>query len=444
MKTVNAQRWGVDGRHALPPQRWGELIIKSDEPPANHRQISFSKRIFLMSAGAVPNVYIIESMVPPGWQLTVVVYLLMYSTAAVSLLKRDFTSGRVISLALFCVSWAVVELISLLISSTEAAGTVVLARLIFVGLGFTLILGTLVSSAREFDMVIKAYLIFAFIAQLAVVFDFIREGMPLGRFDFYRAHPIPVGALGAISAIVLIVLKSNQRVKTTVFWLALMPSLVVIGVSSSKGPVVSLVLTVLLLAPTILKKPKTIAWAVLSTLIVYSILLRVPQFQYVLERFQVIDEDGSTIDRLALYSAAERFIVEHPILGGGMGAPGSYPHNVYLQILVEGGFVLALLGALFTIWLAVCYVRLFRRPVPNDRYQVAFALMLASLIILLVSYTYVDLKFLYLGVGLMYCRGRSKDDTASVDESTATSGRHRSHGIDYTSGPVLGRLGTDV
>src|SRR5690606_18733040 len=123
-----------------------------------------------------------------------------------------------------------------------------------------------------------------------------------------------------------------------------------------------------------------------------------------INRMTSITTDNSTSTRLIYYQNAFEKFQESPIIGLGFGAfgPEGYPHNLFLEIMTENGLLLLL----FSLFCILLIVKLFFNLLVNRKSVdgvsvVIMALVLLSLGTLMVSWTYIDHKYLYISLGLL-------------------------------------------
>lgn len=119
--------------------------------------------------------------------------------------------------------------------------------------------------------------------------------------------------------------------------------------------------------------------------------------------------DKSSLLRIENYENAKYLILNSPIFGYSLGAfsymannsQGSYPHNMFLEILVNNGIVGLLL---FLFWIGPLASRgaakLFQ-PTADWTAFFAFGLLVDSLVRLQVSFTIVQGKMLFLALGIL-------------------------------------------
>jgi O-antigen ligase len=120
-----------------------------------------------------------------------------------------------------------------------------------------------------------------------------------------------------------------------------------------------------------------------------------------------LDTDRSTLLRLDLYREAWNLFYQAPLLGSGSGsfgyladnAVGAYPHNMFLEILVQSGLVGLLVFLAFSLPLAVNGLReMLKRPIA---WTMAFAviMMISAFVRYQVSMSITQGKSLFFALG---------------------------------------------
>ncbi|WP_197284257.1 O-antigen ligase family protein [Bacillus sp. JCM 19041] len=197
-----------------------------------------------------------------------------------------------------------------------------------------------------------------------------------------------------------LILYTQKQVKLTTFALSVIAGLGVIIISSSKGPLLGLVITIVLFAPIIFSNLKVFITTVSLFLITQIYLSSYEQYNAFIVRLLNTSADQSTSIRLNIYNEASNAFSNNPIIGEGVGFFSDYyPHNVVLEFLSEGGLLLGSFLIVFLVWLVWTFFRSFN-SIRNPLFVCGIALTILSFCVLMVSFTYTDLKFLYLGVGV--------------------------------------------
>jgi O-antigen ligase len=259
-----------------------------------------------------------------------------------------------------------------------------------------------IKNKRDFLFFLKSYIVTAFIIEILILQNFISLGMPFERFTFYGAHPIPLGTIGSITSLIVITLFIGKKISVFSFFVVLISSTWVVMISSSKGPLLSLMFGIILLLPSIFKSIKKGVSLLILCVAVFFFISKTDQYKEMVSRLVNTASDQSTYARLDKYTHAINIIDMHPFRGGGIGVfNDAYPHNVILEVFGEGGLLLGILFFIYIIWIIAKYLVYFFKSRNNFYLFSSLAVAISSLLVLLVSYTFVDLKFLYLGLGFL-------------------------------------------
>ncbi|WP_186320863.1 O-antigen ligase family protein [Bacillus mycoides] len=131
----------------------------------------------------------------------------------------------------------------------------------------------------------------------------------------------------------------GKGVKSINVILILVLNVSTVMIASSKGPIVSLMVALILLFPYLKKNInlKIVTSSILTSCIAYFIILRtqfISNLEVLIARFENTTGDASTEERLDLYNIALDIFQENPPFGGGISCfiEGIYPHNVFLEI----------------------------------------------------------------------------------------------------------------
>lgn len=151
--------------------------------------------------------------------------------------------------------------------------------------------------------------------------------------------------------------------------------------------------------------------------------------------------DPSASSRLLFYREAFSLILEAPILGHGVGTFGyiadyagmdSYPHNMFLEILVNNGLLGLVLFLLGTVPLGLYSLK--RAWPKNSNWQSVFlaGMLLETLVRLQVSMTIFSAKGFFFAIGMLAAqwaadmrKARTAQDEASVLRDTQDLGNAR-------------------
>ncbi|EXJ23321.1 Oligosaccharide repeat unit polymerase Wzy [Alkalibacterium sp. AK22] len=140
-------------------------------------------------------------------------------------------------------------------------------------------------------------------------------------------------------------------------------------------------------------------------------LLYDPQFYDRFNRaFSFIGQD-SFIDIEAanrtIFSRSISYIFESPIFGNGLGTyyniMGTFPHNLFLQVLFEGGIILLIVLLLLFAFMIIYFLKLIKL---NKNYLLILYITITHFTLLMFSSTYLrdDISWLFYGVvcGMFY------------------------------------------
>lgn len=351
----------------------------------------------------IPNAFILKSLFSNLPDLTIVIYSFLYISICLIILfnKKNFVKLKKIDCILFI--WILFTLMDTLVNDFKDTGFFLILKVVFMGLFLYFSIPFTIKNKKEYFILIKYFLITTLVLNLIVITEFILQGMPYGRFEFFGAHPIPLGMMGAVTAIVSLTTFVFKKINILYFIVTVIPSVIVVVLSSSKGPFLSMVLGLILLLPSIIFSFKKIG---IISIFLSSILYFVPKlnsFQLMMYRLTNVENDQSTLDRIGNYKMGLDLFYENPIVGGGMGAftGVSYPHNIIIEFLAQGGIIGGIFIASFILWVIINYFDYLLNQRGNYEYTLSIIILFISLFILMVSYTFVDLKFLYFGSGLI-------------------------------------------
>ncbi|HZK54107.1 MAG TPA: O-antigen ligase family protein [Desulfosporosinus sp.] len=358
------------------------------------------RKLALVMISMIPNAYLLKSMLYFLPDITIVLYLIVYVITIV----YWYRNGIKISFGLFdiCIYlWALLLLTSVLYSPYPIVGIIKLSKLILLGFSLIMFIRILIRNKHDWEYLIKSYLITAFLLQICVIINFLLVGQ-MGRFSFFDAHPIPLGMLGATSVVIAVAMIIAKKISFIQFFLLITSSLWIVVLSSSKGPALAMILSIAMLLPSSIKHLKRNISLIILAILTLLIISKTQQYQLMVYRFLGLTTDESTYIRLELYQSAKDIFVKSPLIGGGLGVfNGNYPHSVYWEVLGEGGMLLGALLCLLFIWVFYKYIVYIFKYRNDVYYFTSIGVLMASIFVLLVSYTYCDLKFLYFGIGLV-------------------------------------------
>lgn len=361
------------------------------------------KKIILILLGLTPNAYLLKSKFYELPDLTVLIYVALYGVMAFSILIQKQQQPLRIGYAdIFIALWIMVGAFSLLYSPYPSVGLVKLLKLCLMGFVIVYVIKRYVTSKEDWDFLTKSFVNTSFLIQLLIISAFIQAGMPFARFSFYDAHPIPLGMLGAITAVLVMMQLITKKISLLKFIIVFPISLWIVFISSSKRPLMALVLAFVLLLPTILNSLKKSVVFIFLGGVTFYFLTKTQQYEMMLYRILYTTQDQSTYIRLGLYDAALDEFRKNPFGGGGMGVfYDYYPHNIIFEVIAEGGVLFGALLTCFFVWIFYRYTLYLTKFRKNSYFYEPLIISIMSIAVLMVSFTYVDLKFLYLGVGGM-------------------------------------------
>ena len=266
--------------------------------------------IFFLSL--VPLGFILKGIFP--FDVTLALYILLYGHLFFRIvLSKEKMHFKLIDILFYI--WSLFVLVSLFYTPENMNGLIKSAKLIL--LGFSLIYFVRLSiSDVEKVRLFFSYLFFnSVLTGYAVVLDFLISGSTTERFlAFGEVNPIPLSLLGATTSLIAVIFLLYKEISVFKFVIAFFPGLSLIVLASSKGPVVSLIVTLLLLLPAIAKKIniKFLILVPIAVFLLSKISVIQEQFRNLLFRFSIVFQDRSTDVRLDHYTSAIDTIKEKP------------------------------------------------------------------------------------------------------------------------------------
>ena len=349
--------------------------------------------------------YVMKGPLPKFLDVTLISYIILYCLAIYKLffLKQPLSIFKIDSIAYI---WAITLLLSIIYSPYTSAAIFKVAKFIFLGLSLYFFPRFFIKKRTQFLVFFKYLLILATFIELIVIVDFIVKGAPLGRYTaFDTVHPIPLTMVGATTSLTALLLLLYKQVGFYYISLCLVPSLAIIIIGSSKGPLISFFITLIIFMPALSKKLKLkhiITILVLIYITIHFDFLN-KNLDYYIFRFNNLSEDQSSLERIFLYKHALNLFINSPFWGVGVSGISSdyYPHNIILEILAENGLILFFLFLLVIIMLIFSYIKFITILRHDCVTAIVLAILTISIISLQFSWTYVDHKYLYLGLGLL-------------------------------------------
>lgn len=376
------------------------------------------KKISLVLISLVPNAYVFKAMLSALPDLTIMFYFFLYVLMVLQLFKGKKLIYRPFDI--FAMVWVLYLIVSSFYTPYQIAGLYKIAKLVFMGLGLIYFIRLNVEDEKDFDFLIKSLLVSSVVLQLIVSVTFVQQGMPFGRFEFEGVHPIPLGMVGAATSIIAMGAYTSKKMTLPYFLPLYALSWWTVLLSSSKGPLLSGVLGLLLLLPVLLKhKGKAFLFTIIMG-ICYWLLSKTDQYQFMVGRLMEKSEGPSSIARLGLYKQAIDYGMSHPLKGAGVGIfQYYYPHNIFLEVFAEGGLFLVVLLVIGVVWLGIKGIEYIVKRRNDYYFAISYSITLAAFLVLLFSFTYVDLKFLWLGLGLVLINNKRGSFVVATNLSAA-------------------------
>lgn len=364
--------------------------------------MSRGHKISIIFLCLVPLGYILKGVFPGGIDLTLILYAALF-LFAVKKLVLDKGKLFVAKIDILLYLWALILLLGIR-ESIQMEGLFKSMKFIFLGLSLIYMSRVFITSREALEKFFKYSIIASVFTEYLVLVDFFRSGVPSSRYAaFGIVVPIPLAMLGAITTLVVLLYFINEKLRLFHFIVAIFPSIAMMTIAASKGPVISLMVALLLLTPTFIKKIKLKHTVI--TAVTLFFLSRVPFISNSLNilqyRFSNSAEDMSTNIRLNLYKGAFDAFSKSPIIGAGTDGLLQYPHNVLLEIIAENGIVLLLLVLILVAVFIRVYIGFILSGSRDYIEGVILAMVIASIVSLLFSFSYVDHKYLFLSIGLL-------------------------------------------
>ncbi|WP_341356638.1 O-antigen ligase family protein [Rossellomorea sp. y25] len=363
-----------------------------------HTKFSFS--LFLLSL--VPLGYIIKGALPID--LTLIIYILLYAFAVFKLLvKKERISFSKVDSVFYL--WVLVLLIGSIYSPAQLEGLFKTMEFLFLGVSLIFFSRVFIKNKNDLNKIIFYMLINSTLTGYLVLIDFYLSGMESFRYQaFGVVVPIPLSMLGATTLLISIFMFYFKKISLVTFVFTTLPSVSVMGIAASKGPVIAFLITVTLMSPLLIKKFNI--KLVFVTSIAIFLLTRIQfvkeSLDVLFRRFARTEYDMSTSIRINSYEKAIEAFKSSPFLGKGTAVNyPDYPHNFFLEILSENGvFLLLIIFSLITL-LVFQYLRFIVKKANTFSETIILSLIISSVVSLMFSFTYVDHKYLFLSIGLL-------------------------------------------
>ncbi|QQK80447.1 O-antigen ligase family protein [Salicibibacter cibi] len=358
------------------------------------------KKMSIIALSLVPNIYILKVLLPTYLDLTVFLYVILFFVCVKKIYKNKVLILNKID-ALIAL-WMLILLLSLFYSSDQYMGLIRILQLVFLGVPLIYFSRFIIRTKSDFLFFVKASVINSTILQSLVIGNFIIEGMQVSRFEFYGLNPLVLGMIASLTIIFVFSLFAINRISYSSFTITMLISTWTLLLSGSQGPLLSTIAGLLILLPLIKFNLKKITFILIFSAVTAVFFLQINQFTLILERVMEGSDGDSISARLQLYSVAVDIIRENPLVGAGIGIFGSYyPHNLFLEIYAEGGILLLLILLIAFILITIKLMHYFIFNRSNFYLGTSLAITIASITALLFSFTYINVKFLWISLGLL-------------------------------------------
>ncbi|MEK4053299.1 O-antigen ligase family protein [Paenibacillus sp. FSL F4-0087] len=333
--------------------------------------------------------------------ITLLIYVVLYVMVVYNMLiKKEklalFKYDAVVYLVLIVMSF------SLLYTPQPMAGLVKFLKFTVMGVGMIYILRSFVKRKDDITKFYKYFIFNSFVIQVLILIDFAANEFPVGRYKYHGVHPIATAMLGATSLLIVLILFSAKKVKFSTTLILLLTSTSILIIGASKGPILAIAITLFLMMRG-LKKVNIKLMLLLGVILVALLNLSAVQkyTEFLTDRISNTAGSESSAVRLNLYDQAERIFYENPILGAGIGTLKEYPHNLFLEILAENGLLLGFMLIIVLLMVCKSYFGFLLDKSLDINYSLSLSLVIISFVSLMVSWTYVDQKYLYMGLGTL-------------------------------------------
>lgn len=299
--------------------------------------------------------------------------------------------------------WALILLIGTLYSPYQLEALFKTMKFIFLAISLIFFTRVFIDDLDDMNRLIKYLFVNSTLTGYLVLVDFISVGMPIERYAaFGEVVQIPLSLLGSITMLLSIILFYYKRINGIAFVLAAFPSATLMAIAGSKGPVVGLGITLLVLLPIYFKKIR-LKFAIFLSLAIWGVT-RIEfvsnSIDLLMRRFTIADRDMSTTIRLNIFENAVDLFKNNPVFGAGT-YQGDYPHNFFLEVMSENGLLLLIVVLCILAVFAFYYVRFILKKSNNYIESIAFSIFICSFISLMFSFTYVDQKYFFLSMGIL-------------------------------------------
>ncbi|WP_099354716.1 O-antigen ligase family protein [Fredinandcohnia onubensis] len=318
-------------------------------------------------------------------------------------------------------------LLSVLTDSIIWSGTTRFLYFILWGVP-SILMGIYLSRNNRIDQIGKYIEIIMLIFSISITVSTIDSLIYGGRFSIaggtYQAGGYISAFAFGLNLYYLLYGNNHKRFKFTtnkyyfILCLVILP-VQIIGVftSGARGAMVLVIAYLLIITSSTVKTMKLsqlIKYVVLliGTAIVAFIslpnLLEIPTFNSSFNRvFSYISTDGidwsGTSNRDIVYSKALDLVFESPLLGYGIfgmwKAFEAYPHNIFLEVLMQGGIVYF---SIFIFIITLALKKLFYIIKINPKCRIIFILSIYPIIMLLFSGTYINNSLFWFSLSFIF------------------------------------------
>lgn len=350
----------------------------------------------------IPLAYILKGALK--FEITLMLYLALYVVFFFNItIKKESFFVHIIDILFWL--WAVVMLVGVIHSPNQIQGLFKTAKFIFLAYSLVFFSRFFIRREKDIEKIIY-YLLYASVTtEYLVLLDFFLSGVETFRYQaFGTIVPIPLSMLGATTFAITLILFSFKKITGRYFLICMLPSIGMLGIAASKGPVISLIVAIVLLLPVLIEKMniKTYFITILSIFFLVQVPFIANSIDTLINRFVRIENDMSTSIRFNIMNAGLESFFSHPLIGEGTAA--FYPdtsHNIFIEIMSENGIILLIIFLIFIILGTISYFKFLLKKNKNPFETVIYSLLLISLVSLMFSYTYVDHKYFFLSIGLL-------------------------------------------
>jgi O-antigen ligase len=333
--------------------------------------------------------------------ITLLIYVVLYVMVIYNMvIKKE-------KLTFFKYDWLVylvlvVMSFSLLYTPEPMDGLVKFMKFTVMGVGMIYILRSFIKNRDDIIKFYKYFVFNSFVVQVLILFDFAANKFPVGRYKYHGVHPIATAMLGATCMLIMLMLFSAKKVKFSATLVLLLISSSILIIGASKGPILAIAITLFLMLKG-LKKVNLKLMLLLGVILIVLLNLSAVQkyTEFLTDRISNTAGSESSAVRLNLYDQAERIFYENPIIGAGIGTLKEYPHNLFLEILAENGLLLGFMLIIVLLMVCKSYFGFLLDKSLDVSYALSLSLVIMSFVSLMVSWTYVDQKYLYMGLGTL-------------------------------------------